>query len=182
MMKVLTAILLCGAMVSVVAWVIALLRENGVCPFGATVRFVRGLPLGGRMAVLPLFAALVVYGRVKNHSNEIGSESGFSRVDRVERVDGGETGFNAEKAEAQEAQRGEGGVGGDPAMLNSANCSNLSSHLSHASHTSQGCEAHQILTTPNLPISNSLLYTYYSSTSSSLFWHAETPSNTLILT
>ena len=97
-------------------------------------------------------------------------------------VDGGETGFNAEKAEAQEAQRGEGGVGGDPAMLNSANCSNLSSHLSHASHTSQGCEAHQILTTPNLPISNSLLYTHYSSTSSSLFWHAETPSNTLILT
>ena len=177
-----TAFLLCGAMVSVVAWIVALLRENGVCPLDAAARFVRGLPWGGRLAVLPLFAALVVYGSVKNHSNEIGSESGFSRVDRVERVDGGETGFNAEKAEAQEAQRGEGGVGGDPAMLNSANCSNLSSHLSHASHTSQGCEAHQILTTPNLPISNSLLYTHYSSTSSSLFWHAETPSNTLILT
>ena len=58
-------------------------------------------------------AVLVVYGSVKNHSNErgemsneIGSESGFNRV---ERVDGGESGFNAEKAEAQEAQRGEGG-------------------------------------------------------------------------
>ena len=182
-MKVVTAVLVCGAMVSVVAWVIALLRENGVCPFKAAVRFVRGLPLGGRLAVLPLFAALVVYGSVKNHSNEIGSESGFNRVERVEHVDGGETGFNAEKAEAQEAQeaqRGEGGVGGDPAMLNSANCSNLLSYTSHASHTSQGCEAHQILTSlithPSSPI------TYYSSTSSSLFWHAETPSNSLILT
>ena len=63
--------------------------------------------------MLPLFAALGVYGSVKNHSNErgemsneIGSESGFNRV---ERVDGDESGFNAEKAEAQEAQRGEGG-------------------------------------------------------------------------
>ena len=149
MMKVVTAVLVCGAMVSVVAWVIALLRENGVCPFGATVRFVRGLPLGGRLAVLPLFAALVVYGSVKNHSNEIGSESGFNRV---ERVDGDESGFNAEKAEAQEAQRGEGeggdfgrvdggalrldldgGVVEESAMLNSANCSNLLSYTSHAS-------------------------------------------------
>ena len=51
-------------------------------------------------------------------------------------------------------------------MLNSANCSNLLSYMSHLSHTSQGCEAHQILTTPN----------------SSLFWHAETSSNTLVLT
>ena len=177
-----TAFLLCGAMVSVVAWVIALLRENRVCPFGAAARFVRGLPLGGRLAVLPLFAALVVYGSVKNHSNEIGGESGFSRVDRVERVDGDESVFNAENAEAQETQRGEGGVVEESAMLNSANCSNLLSYTSHASYTSQGCEAHQILTTPNLPISNSLLYTHYSSTSSSLFWHAETPSNTLILT
>ena len=102
-MKVVTAVLVCGAMVSVVAWVVALCHENRVCPFKAAVRFVRGLPLGGRLAVLPLFAALVVYGSVKNHSNEIGSESGFSRVDE------GESGFNAEKAEAQEAQRGEGG-------------------------------------------------------------------------
>ena len=152
-----TAFLLCGAMVSVVAWVIALLRENRVCPFGAAARFVRGLPLGGRLAVLPLFAALVVYGSVKNHSNErgemsneIGCESGFSRVDRVERVDGCESGFNAEKAEAQEAQRGEGGNFGrvdggasrldldggvveESAMLNFANYPNLSSHPSHAS-------------------------------------------------
>jgi hypothetical protein len=53
------------------------------------------------LAVLPLFAALVVYGSVKNHSNErgemsneIGCESRFSRVDRVERVDGGELDFS----------------------------------------------------------------------------------------
>ena len=56
-------------------------------------------------------------------------------------------------------------------MLNSANCSNLLSYMSHLSHTSQGCEAHQILTTPNSPAPNS-----------SLFWHAETSSNTLVLT
>ena len=114
MMKVWTALLVCGAAVSVVVWAVALLRENGVCPFAAVTRFVRGLPLGGRLAVLPLFAALVVYGSVKNHSNErgemsneIGSESGFNRVDRADRVDGCESVFNAENAEAQEAQRGD---------------------------------------------------------------------------
>ena len=64
-----------------------------------------------------------------------------------------------------------GGIGEKSAMLNSANCSNLLSYMSHLSHTSQGCEAHQILTTPNSPASNS-----------SLFWHAETSSNTLVLT
>ena len=67
MMKLWTAFLVCGAMVSVVAWIVALLRENGACPFAAVTRFVRGLPLGGRLAVLPLFAALIVYGSVKNN-------------------------------------------------------------------------------------------------------------------
>ena len=70
MMKVWTAFLLFCAAASVVAWAVALLRENGVCPFAAVTRFVRGLPLGGRLAVLPLFAALVVYGSVKNNSDE----------------------------------------------------------------------------------------------------------------
>jgi len=111
MMKVWTALLVCGAAVSVVVWAVALLRENGVCPFAAVTRFVRGLPLGGRLAVLPLFAALVVYGSVKNHSNErgemsneIGSESGFNRVDRVE---GDESGFNAETQSSGDAQSGD---------------------------------------------------------------------------
>ena len=106
MERVVTALLACGAMVSVVAWIVALLRENGVCPLDAAARFVRGLPWGGRLAVLPLFAALVVYGSVKNHSNEIGSESGFNRV---ERVDGDESVFNAETQSRGDAQRGEGG-------------------------------------------------------------------------
>ena len=83
MMKVWTALLVCGAMVSVVAWAVALLRENGVCPFAAVTRFVRGLPFGGRLAVLPLFAALVVYGSVKNSGGvgSVGVEEGASRLD-----------------------------------------------------------------------------------------------------
>ena len=59
MMKVWTALLVCGAAVSVVAWAVALLRENGVCPFAAVTRFVKGLPWGGRLVLLPLFLALV---------------------------------------------------------------------------------------------------------------------------
>ena len=54
------------------------------------------------MVLLPLFAALVVYGSVKNHSNErgeMGNEIGSESV------------FNAENAEAQEAQSGDGGIG-----------------------------------------------------------------------
>ena len=65
-MKVWTAFLLFCAAASVVAWVVALCHENRVCPFGAAARFVRGLPWGGRLAILPLFAALIVYGSVKN--------------------------------------------------------------------------------------------------------------------
>ena len=67
-MKVWTALLVCAAMGSVVAWIVAMLRENGVCPFAAAARFVRGLPLGGRLALLPLFVALVAYGSTKMES------------------------------------------------------------------------------------------------------------------
>ena len=81
-MKVWTAFLVCGVMVSAVAWIVALLRENGVCPFGAAARFVRGLPWGGRLALLPLFTALVVYGSVKNSG---GIDEGASHLD----LDGG---------------------------------------------------------------------------------------------
>ncbi|MBR6588413.1 MAG: hypothetical protein IKK82_13455, partial [Kiritimatiellae bacterium] len=66
MMKVWTAFLLFCAAASVVVWVVALCRENRVCPFGAAVRFVRGLPWGGRLALLPLFVVLIVYGGTKN--------------------------------------------------------------------------------------------------------------------
>ena len=82
-----TAFLLFGAAASVAAWIAALCHEKGIRPFAGAVRFVRGLPWGGRLALLPLFVALVAYGSVKNHSNErgemsneIGSESGFNRV------------------------------------------------------------------------------------------------------
>ena len=83
MMKVWTAVLVCGAAVSVVAWAVALLRENGVCPFAAVTRFVRGLPWSGRLAVLPLFFALVVYGSVKNSGGveSGGAGEGASRLD-----------------------------------------------------------------------------------------------------
>ena len=74
MMKVWTAVLVCGAMVSVVAWAVALLRENGVCPFAAVTRFVRGLPWFGRVAVLPMFVALIAYGNVKQSSMDANHE------------------------------------------------------------------------------------------------------------
>jgi len=97
MMKVWTAFLLVGAAASVVAWLVALCHENRVCPFAAAARFVRGLPWGGRLALLPLFVALIVYGSVKN-SGGVGSggvgelEAGGTnqisgRVESVEGVD-----------------------------------------------------------------------------------------------
>ena len=112
-MQAVTAILILGAIASLVAWVILLLLEHGIRPVHSMVHFVRRLPWGGRLAVLPLFIALVVYGSVKNHSNErgemsneIGSESVSNRVDRVE---GDESGFNAEAQSRGDAQRGEDG-------------------------------------------------------------------------
>ena len=57
--------------------------------------------------MLPLFAALVVYGSVKNSggfgSKGVETNQVFNRAERVDRVDGDESVFNAE------AQRGEGG-------------------------------------------------------------------------
>ena len=141
-MKVWTAVLVCGAMVSVVAWAVALLRENGVCPFAAVTRFVKGLPRGGRLALLPLFVALIVYGSVKN-SGEVGREGvgeGASRLD----LDSG-TCKTRETSRTNECLNLAGGAVEDPAMLNSANCSNLLSCASHLSYSSQGCEALFIL-------------------------------------
>ena len=63
--KVWTAFLLFGAAASVVAWGVALCHEKGIRPFAGAVRFVRGLPWGGRLVLLPLFLALVVYGSTK---------------------------------------------------------------------------------------------------------------------
>ena len=101
MMKVWTALLVLGAAASVAAWAIALCHENGVCPFAATARFVRSLPWGGRLAVVPLFAALIVYGSVKQGESggvgELGGNHGIdgtgtnissNRAERVDRVDG----------------------------------------------------------------------------------------------
>ena len=63
--KVWTAFLLFGAATSVAAWIAALCHEKGIRPFAGVERFVRGLPWGGRLALLPLFLALVAYGSTK---------------------------------------------------------------------------------------------------------------------
>lgn len=63
-----TAFLLFGAAASVAAWIAALCQEKGIRPFAGAVRFVRGLPWGGRLALLPLFLALVAYGSTKMQS------------------------------------------------------------------------------------------------------------------
>ena len=72
--KVWTAFLLMGVVASAVVWVAALCHEKGIRPFAGAVRFVRELPWDGRLAVLPFFLALVVYGSVKN-SSELRVES-----------------------------------------------------------------------------------------------------------
>ena len=84
-MKVWTAFLLIGAAASVVAWAVALCHENRVCPFAAAARFVRGLPWGGRLALLPLFVALIVYGGTK--TGNVGANQVSGRVESVEGVD-----------------------------------------------------------------------------------------------
>ena len=158
-MQAVTAILILGAIASLVAWVILLLLEHGIRPVHSMVYFVRRLPWSGRLAVLPLFIALVVYGSVKN-SGEVGREGvgeGASRLD----LDSG-TCKTRETCRTNECLNLAGGLdpisgslnlaGGaveDPAMLNSANYSNLSSYASHASHTSYEREAFSILPTLN---------------------------------
>ena len=85
MMKAWTAFLLVCAAASVVAWLVALYHENRVCPFTAVERFMRGLPWGGRLAVIPLFVALIVYGGTK--TGNVGANQVSGRVESVEGVD-----------------------------------------------------------------------------------------------
>ena len=85
MMKVWTAFLLVCAAAFVVAWLVALYHENRVCPFTAVARFMRGLPWGGRLAVIPLFVALIVYGGTK--TGNVGANQVSGRVESVEGVD-----------------------------------------------------------------------------------------------
>ena len=85
MMKVWTAFLLVCAAASVVAWAVTLCHENRVCPFAVAARFVRGLPWGGRLALLPLFVALIVYGGTKTEN--VGANQFSGRVESVEGVD-----------------------------------------------------------------------------------------------
>ena len=103
MMKVWTAFLVIGAAASVVAWAVALCHENRVCPFAAAARFVRGLPWGGRLALLPLFVALIVYGGTKNSGGvgsggvgELGVEGTNQVSGRVESVEGVDNVANVE--------------------------------------------------------------------------------------
>ena len=76
-----TAFLLFGAAASVAAWIAALCQEKGIRPFAGAVRFVRGLPWGGRLALLPLFLALVAYG-----STKMGEMESKSRVEVEEKA------------------------------------------------------------------------------------------------
>ena len=82
--KVWTAFLLFGAAASVVAWLVALCHEKGINPFAGALRFVRGLPWGGRLALLPLFLALVAYGSTKMQSKSRVEVEGMESKSRVE--------------------------------------------------------------------------------------------------
>ena len=73
-----------GAAASVVAWIAALCHEKGIRPFAGAVRFVRGLPWGGRLALLPLFLALVAYGSTKMQSKSRVEVEGMESKSRVE--------------------------------------------------------------------------------------------------
>ena len=114
--KVWTAFLLFGAAASVVAWIAALCHEKGIRPFAGAERFVRGLPWGGRLVLLPLFLALVVVGSTKMQSKStvevegegvgegvvvgVGGESISNHVERVDRVDGGESDYLAQSPQS----------------------------------------------------------------------------------
>jgi len=103
-----TVLLVCAAMGSVAAWIAALCHEKGIRPFAGAVRFVRRLPWGGRLALLPLFLALVAYGGSKYVGEGqgqgvvvgVGGESGFGRV---ERVDGGESDYLAQSPQSSQS-------------------------------------------------------------------------------
>ena len=103
--KVWTAFLLFGAAASVVAWIAALCHEKGIRPFAGAVRFVRGLPWGGRLALLPLFLALVAYGGSK-YVGEVQGEGegvGESISNHVERVDGCESDYLAQSSQSPQS-------------------------------------------------------------------------------
>ena len=90
MTKVLTSFLLLCLAASLVAWAVLLLHERGLHPLRDAVKFVRRLSWGGRLAVLPLFFALLVFGSTKDNG-ELRVESGELRVDSGElRVESGE--------------------------------------------------------------------------------------------
>ena len=111
--KVWTAFLLFGAAASVVAWGVALCHEKGIRPFAGAVRFVRKLSWGGRLALLPLFLALVAYGSTKyvgvvqgegeGEGVGVGGESISNHVERVDRVDGGESYYLAQSPQSSQS-------------------------------------------------------------------------------
>lgn len=183
-----TVLLVCAAMGSVAAWIAALCHEKGIRPFAGAVRFVRRLPWGGRLALLPLFLALVAYGGSKYVGEGqgegqgvvvgVGGESGFGRVERVDRVDGGESDYLA-----QSPQSSQSGDSDNVANVEMFPITNTNSQLetgtgnwqhSHTGNIQQG----NIHTLATLTTYSSQLTTPHAS----LFWHAETPSNTLLLT
>ena len=85
-MQAVTAILILGAIASLVAWVILLLLEHGIRPVHSMVHFVRRLPWGGRLAVLPLFIALVVVGSTKFSGNNVSDGNNLQMTNAVEGV------------------------------------------------------------------------------------------------
>ena len=110
--KVWTAFLLFGAAASVAAWIAALCHEKGIRPFAGAVRFVRGLPWGGRLTLLPLFLALVAYGSTKYVGESQGEGQGQGIVvgvggesisNHVECVDGCESGFLAQSPQSSQS-------------------------------------------------------------------------------
>ena len=85
-MQAVTAILILGAIASLVAWVILLLLEHGIRPVHSMVHFVRRLPWSGRLAVLPLFIALVVVGSTKFSGNNVSDGNNLQMTNAVEGV------------------------------------------------------------------------------------------------
>ena len=221
-MKVWTAFLVIGAAASVVAWLVALCHENRVCPFAAAARFVRGLPWGGRLAVLPLFAALIVYGSVKNSGgvSELGVEGTNQVSGRVESVDGVDNVANVEVLPVTNANtqlgNGEWGTGNvshridkiDRIGENAVVCDDWLRFGAHedwiyigpgawsSRFGSNFVEKVRVLSCGgidffpeghisllNNPISIAPAANWHLlSVSNSMFWYAETPSNTLVLT
>ena len=85
-MQAVTAILILGAIASLVAWVILLLLEHGIRPVHSMVHFVHRLPWNGRLAVLPLFIALVVVGSTKFSGNNVSDGNNLQMTNAVEGV------------------------------------------------------------------------------------------------